>query len=101
MSTQHNGVGGIGVKISAEMQSFFMLHHGEDYPDFSEAMFQLDIAKDAGSELDGFCYYLLVPGNTFVDVQNNAPLFLKKINKLFGTAFVEKDLIVVSDVWTC
>ncbi len=107
MGIDYRGVGGIGIEVTEEMIDSAIW---KKYPDFdedsnyeeklenllSESSLEYATAGNAYSGETGF--YLLVPGSTLGEVQENVPVFLEGILQIFDLKKDPVDLEVISDL---
>lgn len=105
MGVDYNGVGGIGVRLKAEMvqtainKNLFTEEDWEEDSIASVEVFGVPYAQ-AGSAYSGKeWFYLFVDGNNLEEVNSNSKSFLDKINELFDLNYTEKDLEVISDLY--
>ena len=111
MGVDYCGIGGIGIKITDDMKDIISLKYysinniDEDDDDYEEIYFS-EILDDYGLEYseagsEGYGgegrYYLLVEGNTLLEVQNNTDDFIKSLKDV-GIKITVEDLQVISDL---
>lgn len=102
MSVNYDGAGGIGIEVD-EARLSMLIENGaftmEDW-DYSKVNCMEKIGIEysvAGNCYTGdLRYYLLINGNTLVDILKNEHLFVEKL-KAKGISVERKDLIVISD----
>ena len=119
MGIDYSPVGGIGIEIDEEMRSliefkYYVNTYGigkiedlEDLEEYEELDFQ-EILEEcflpysmAGCSYSGnHCYYLMVKGETLLEIENNYQEFIDSL-KEYGISIIKEDLMVVSDllVW--
>lgn len=108
MSTEYIGVGGIGVKLTQEMINYAIDNEIFTNDDWDDDPFiclsKLNIKelnfKPAGNCFTGKIYfYILVKGETFIELIDNYPLFIEKIKEYFGVDIDISDLIVINAIY--
>jgi len=111
MGVDYSSVGGIGIEIDDEIKNMitdrYCTENGieedsDEYDElyFSEILDELEIDySEGGSGCYGgdSSYYLLVDGNTLLEVQNNTDEFIKNLKNI-GIEITVEDLQVISDL---
>lgn len=107
MGIDYRGVGGIGIEVTEEMIDEAI---EAKYPDFDEdsnyeeklnnLLFNSPLEySTAGNAYSGeMMFYLLVPGSTLGEIQENIPVFLEGILQVFKLKKDPADLEVISDL---
>jgi hypothetical protein len=111
MGVDYCSIGGIGIEITDDMkdklsEDYYLKNEiDEDDDDYEEIWFT-EILDDSGLEYseagsEGYGgegrYYLLVDGNTLLEVQNNTDEFIKNLKNI-GIIITIEDLQVISDL---
>lgn len=104
MGVDYDRIGGIGIELTNDMMRSLCINSDipdeewEDDPDYCLDRLKLNYER-AGSEYSGeIYYYLLVKGDTFIEVNKNIPEFIEKLD-LFGIDVKVEDLKVISDLY--
>jgi hypothetical protein len=108
MGIDYHGVGGIGMEVTEEMIED--AYYNPNYPSYGEEEMHEDMLNEllgespleyatAGNTYSGkTVFYLMVPGTTFGEIQENIPVFLESIFQVFDIKKDPADLEVISDL---
>lgn len=100
MGVDYSPVGGVGILLTEDMEEILIkqVNDGE-YDDIDSVLDELEFSYDMyGNSLsDNPSYCLLVNGTTLIDINKNAPDFIKKLNDL-GINISLEDLKVIEEL---
>tara|TARA_R110000744_G_scaffold281118_2_gene393060 strand:- start:154 stop:498 length:345 start_codon:yes stop_codon:yes gene_type:complete len=111
MGVDYSGIGGIGIELTDDMKEmisdkYYSVNNIDEDDDDYENIYFSEILDDSGLEYseagsEGYGgegrYYLLVDGNTLLEVQNNTDEFIKNLKNV-GIEITIEDLQVISDL---